>query len=48
MRTRSRLGYRWRWRSWYRGRWGPDQLPWAELGVDVVLESTGPFSLSGH
>ena len=26
------------------GMLGPDQLPWAELGVDVVLESTGLFT----
>jgi glyceraldehyde-3-phosphate dehydrogenase type I len=25
------------------GRLGPSQLPWGELGVDVVLESTGIF-----
>jgi glyceraldehyde 3-phosphate dehydrogenase len=25
------------------GRVGPDELPWADLGVDVVLESTGLF-----
>ena len=25
------------------GRLGPSQLPWAELGIDVVLESTGIF-----
>jgi glyceraldehyde-3-phosphate dehydrogenase type I len=25
------------------GRLGPSQLPWADLGVDVVLESTGIF-----
>ena len=26
------------------GMLGPDQLPWKELGVDVVLESTGLFT----
>jgi glyceraldehyde 3-phosphate dehydrogenase len=25
------------------GRVGPDELPWGELGVDVVIESTGLF-----
>jgi len=34
------------------GRVGPDQLPWGELGVDLVVESTGIFrthdTASGH
>jgi glyceraldehyde 3-phosphate dehydrogenase len=34
------------------GRVGPDQLPWGEMGVDIVLESTGLFrtkeAAAGH
>jgi len=34
------------------GRVGPDQLPWGEMGVDVVVESTGIFrtyeAAAGH
>jgi len=34
------------------GRVGPDQLPWGDLGVDIVLESTGFFrtkeAAAGH
>jgi glyceraldehyde 3-phosphate dehydrogenase len=34
------------------GRVGPDELPWGELGVDIVLESTGFFrtkeAAAGH
>ena len=34
------------------GRVGPDQLPWGEMGVDIVLESTGFFrtkaAAAGH